>query len=181
MCSLAPLRSIVPRESIPRFRDTRVPTAASSLRSPTILTFNQSSRLKFKISRYLLSNEFSFLEFWTRMIIPFTTGNYEENFYTHYSFFTRWLKSQSARKFIYLHPSLVIFSTNYIIEVYLRDDIRTISGEGISGWKIYTRGESKSLWLEMNDGSPATLATGMVAKAVHGRRIPSCRTIPKEV
>lgn len=168
MCSPAPLRSIVPRESIPRFRDTRVPTAASSLRSPTILTFNQSSRLKFKISRYLLSNNWIFI-----------FGNYEENFYTHYSFFTRWLKSQ--RKFIYLHPSLVIFSTNYIIEVYLRDDIRTISGEGISGWKIYTRGESKSLWLEMNDGSPATLASGMVAKAVHGRRIPSCRTIPKEV
>lgn len=174
MCSLAPLRSIVPRESIPRFRDTRVPTAASSLRSPTILTFNQSSRLKFKIPRYLLSN--ILLNNWTN----FHFWKLREKF-LYYSFFTRWLKSQSARKFIYLHPSLVIFSTNYIIEVYLRDDIRTISGEGISGWKIYTRGESKSLWLEMNDGSPATLASGMVAKAVHGRRIPSCRTIPKEV
>lgn len=127
-------------------------------------------------SRYLdifsniLSNNWTNFHFWK------LRGKF-----LYYSFFTRWLKSQSARKFIYLHPSLVIFSTNYIIEVYLRDDIRTISGEGISGWKIYTRGESKSLWLEMNDGSPATLASGMVAKAVHGRRIPSCRTIPKEV
>lgn len=105
MCSPAPLRSIVSRESIPRFRDTRVPTAASSLRSPTILTFNQSSRLKFKISRYLLSNEFSFLEFWTRMIIPFTTGNYEENFYT--ILFSHDDSNLRAREnlFIYIPPS----------------------------------------------------------------------------
>lgn len=162
------------RESISRFRDTRLPTTASPLLLPLINRHDWNSR-------YLSSNNWTNFHF-SNSGPDNTTWNWRSReIFTRYCCFTDDdFKSRSTRKFITSLPHHIFDELHHYISPrwYTHN-----FGEGISGRKFRHAGRVNPFgWKWTFPRNPCFQpASGMVPKAVHGRRIPSCRTIPKEV